>query len=70
MKVDPRLQEALAQMNTESLSVLLPQVAEEYGHRKPIDFYISLSHSLLSDKLDGVKPTGFQMDKHLMIGSA
>ena len=64
MKVDPRLQEALAQMNTESLSVLLPQVAEEYGHRKPIDFYISLSHSLLSDKLDGVKPTGFQMDKN------
>lgn len=29
-----------------------------------MDFYLSLSHSLLSTKLEGVRPTGFQMDKN------
>lgn len=51
-------------MNTSSLAVLLPQVVEEFGEEKPIDFYLSMSHSLFSNKLDGVKPTGFQMDKN------
>jgi len=51
-------------MNTSSLAVLLPQVVEEFGEDRQIDFYLSMSHSLFSDKLDGVKPTGFQMDKN------
>jgi len=51
-------------MNTSSLAVLLPQVVEEFGEERPIDFYLSMSHSLFSNKLDGVKPTGFQMDKN------
>ena len=51
-------------MNTKSMKVLLPAIVEEYGDGRPIDFYISLSHSLLSDKLEGIKPTGFQMDKN------
>ena len=37
---------------------------EEFGEDKPMDFYLSMSHSLLANKLDNVKPTGFQMDKN------
>ena len=44
--------------------MLLPAIAQEYGDNRAIDFYMSLSHSLLSDKLEGIKPTGFQMDKN------
>jgi len=46
-------------MNTKSLTVLLPAISQEFGDNRAIDFYISLSHSLLSDKLEGIKPTGF-----------
>ncbi len=51
-------------MTTSSLAVLLPSVVEDYGEGRPIDFYISMSHSLLKNKLEGIKPTGFQMDKN------
>ena len=64
MRQDPRLKDVITQMNTNSLAVLLPQVVEEFGEDRAIDFYISMSHSLLANKLDGVKPTGFQMDKN------
>jgi hypothetical protein len=59
IKVDPRLSDLLVQMNTGGLAVLLPQVVDEYGPGKAIDFYVSMSHSLVSKKLDGVKPSGF-----------
>ena len=59
VKTDPRLQEVLQQMNTSSLGVLLPKVVEEFGEGRAIDFYMSMSHSLLTNKLEGVKPTGF-----------
>jgi len=64
VKMDPRLQDILREMNTQSMKVLLPSVVEEYGEGRAIDFYVSLSHSLLSNKLEGIKPTGFQMDKN------
>ena len=64
LKVDPRLNEIVKEMNSNGLQVLLPSVFEEVGPNKPIDFYISMSHSLLGTKLDGVRPTGFQMDKN------
>ena len=63
LKVDPRTAEVLTQMHTKSLAVILPSVVEEFGDGRPIDFYISMSHSLLGNKLD-VKPSGFQMDKN------
>lgn len=59
IKTDPRLAEVLAQMNTTSLAVILPKVVEEFGENLAIDFYLSMSHSLFSNKLEGVKPTGF-----------
>jgi len=39
--------------------VLLPAIVEQYGDNRPIDFYVSFSHSILNDKLEGIKPTGF-----------
>ena len=59
MRADPRLHDVVKEMNTKSMTVLLPAIVEEYGDGRPIDFYMSLSHSLLSDKLEGIKPTGF-----------
>lgn len=59
IRTDPRLADVLQQMNTSSLAVILPQVVEEFGDDRAIDFYISMSHSLLTNKLEGVKPTGF-----------
>ena len=64
VKTDPRLQDVLREMNTQSLAMILPSIVEDFGNDLPIDFYISMSHSLLSNKLEGVKPSGFQMDKN------
>ena len=64
MKLDPRLSEGLMQMNTNILGMILPTVLEEHGADRPIDFYMTLSHKLIDNKLEGVKPTGFQMDKN------
>ena len=64
LKGDQRLADIQKEMNTSSLAVLLPSVVEEYGEGRPIDFYLSMSHSLLNNKLEGIKPTGFQMDKN------
>ena len=58
LKVDPRTADILSQLHTQSLAVILPSVVEEFGEGRPIDFYISMSHSLLGNKLD-VKPSGF-----------
>lgn len=64
MKSDPRLAESLSQLNSNNLGLLLPTVLEEYGRDRAIDFYLTLSHKLIDNKLDGIKPTGFQMDKN------
>ena len=64
LKADPRLAAAMSELNTQNMAVILPQVVEEFGSGRPIDLYFSLSHSLVHHKLDGVKPTGFQMDKN------
>ena len=63
-KADPRLAAALHELKTENMSVILPQIAEEFGDNRLIDLYFSLSHSMVHNKLEGVKPTGFQMDKN------
>ena len=59
IKGDPRLADIQKEMTTSSLAVLLPSVVEDYREKRPIDFYISMSHSLLKNKLEGIKPTGF-----------
>jgi len=42
----------------------MPTFLEEFGEGRKIDVMFSLSHSLIADKLDGVKISGFQMDKN------
>ena len=39
-------------------------MVEEFGDSRAFDLYLSLSHSLVANKLDDVKPSGFQMDKN------
>lgn len=43
---------------------MLPQIIEEYGEGKDIDFLGTLSHAYVSEKLDNAKVSGFQMDKN------
>ena len=64
MRADPRFAEFLAQMKTDVIATLLPEFGEEFGMGKAIDLYFSLSHSLISNKLENAKASGFQMDKN------
>lgn len=64
MRSDPRFAEILHQMTSDNMALLLPELGEEYGNGRAIDFYFSLSHSLLSKKLENAKASGFQMDKN------
>lgn len=64
LKTDPRMVDVIAQMNTEALAIILPSIIDEYGENRQVDVYFSLSHALVSKKLDGAKATGFQMDKN------
>lgn len=59
LRMDPRFQEVLKQMRTDNIAMLLPEFGEEFGPGKAIDLYMSLSHSLISNKLEDSKATGF-----------
>ena len=64
MKLDPKMSPFLEQMNTTNAGLLLPQVIEEFGENRMIDFYLSLSHTLISKKIENAKVSGFQIDKN------
>lgn len=59
LAVDAKTADMLQQLNTDTLGLLMPQLLEEYGAGKNIDLMISLSHSLISEKLDGSRVSGF-----------
>lgn len=59
MKLDPKMSPFLEQMNTTNAGLLLPQVIEEFGENRMIDFYLSLSHTLISKKIENAKVSGF-----------
>lgn len=58
-KMDPKLKEMLAQMNTDTLGLVLPEIASEFGEGRAIDFYASMSHSLIAKQLPETKVSGF-----------
>ena len=64
MRSDKRFAEVLRQMTSDNIALLLPEFGEEFGPGRAIDFYFSLSHSLIANKLDNAKASGFQMDKN------
>lgn len=37
---------------------------EEFGENRMIDFYLSLSHTLISKKIENAKVSGFSIDKN------
>lgn len=59
MKMDSKMAPFLEQMNTTMAGMLLPQVIEEFGEGRMIDFYLSLSHNLITKKIENAKVSGF-----------
>lgn len=59
MKMDDKMRPFLEQLNTTNIGMLLPQFIEEFGEDKSVDFYLSLSHSLISKKIENAKVSGF-----------
>ena len=64
MKMDDKMRPFLEQLNTSTIGLMMPQFIEEFGENKEIDFYLSLSHSLISKKIENAKVSGFQIDKN------
>lgn len=64
LRADPRFAPVLEQMTTDTLALVLPEFGNEFGPGRAIDLYFSLSHSLVSNKLENTKASGFQMDKN------
>ena len=64
LKMDPKLRAMASQMTTDALGLVLPQIVEEYERGLDIDFYLSMSHSLIAAKIPDSKVSGFQMDKN------
>lgn len=64
LKMDPRYAGAADQLITNNFAMILPQILEDFGSDKNVDVMASLSHALIADKLEGTKPTGFQIDKN------
>ena len=46
-------------MNTNNIATLLPEFGEEFGMGRAIDLYFSISHSLIANKLESAKASGF-----------
>lgn len=51
-------------MTTDTIGLLVPQLMEEFGSGKNVDIMMSLSHSLIAEKLDSKRVSGFQLDKN------
>ena len=64
MNNDPRTREAQHNMNTSIIGRVLPTIIEDYGHNRNMDIIVSLSHSLVKDKLTNAKVSGFQVDRN------
>ena len=43
--------------------MLVPGIKDEYGEGKAIDIVATLNHDLMADAVDGLKPSGFELDK-------
>jgi hypothetical protein len=61
--MDPRTRGMANNMNTAVFEHLLPEIFKEFG-RKKFDIMGSLSHNLIKDKLEGLRITGFNLDKN------
>lgn len=59
MKMDDKMRPFLETLNTNTIGLAMPQFIEEFGEDKAVDFYLSLSHSLITKKIENAKVSGF-----------
>lgn len=64
LRLDKKFAEAMRQMTTDNLAMIMPEIGEEFGPGKGFDLYFSLSHSLIEKKIKDPKPSGFQIDRN------
>jgi hypothetical protein len=63
-RLDEKMSPFMEQMNTTNFGLFMPKFVEEFGADKMIDLYFSLSHSLITKKIENAKVSGFQIDKN------
>lgn len=58
MNLDPRMALFKQLLTTTSVGMAIPSFKAEYGEGKMIDVVGTLSHDFISDKIDGLQPSG------------
>lgn len=51
-------------MTTDNLGIVMPDILEEFGPGLRFDIMLSMSHTLMRDKIDNQRMTGFNIDKN------
>jgi len=51
-------------MTTDNLGIVMPDILEEFGPGLKFDVMLSMSHTLMKDKVDSQRITGFNIDKN------
>lgn len=51
-------------MTTDNLGLVMPDILEEFGSKLKFDVMLSMSQTLMRDKVDSQKTTGFNIDKN------
>lgn len=64
LRMDPRFAQVLAQLTSDNMALIMPEFGAEFGPGRAVDFYFSLSHSLIEKKIPDPKPSGFQIDRN------
>jgi hypothetical protein len=64
MNLDSRTRMVAEQMNLENLAIIMPEIKDEFGEKGIFDVMFSMSHSLMKDKVEGQRITGFNLDKN------
>lgn len=64
LALDKRTRPILSQMTTSNLGLIMPDIPEEFGDNQKFDIMVSMSHTLMKDKIDSQRITGFNLDKN------
>lgn len=64
LALDKRTRPILSQMTTSNLGLVMPDILEEFGDNQKFDIMFSMSHTLMKDKIDSQRITGFNLDKN------
>lgn len=62
--LDARTRPILTEMTTDNLGIVMPDILEEFGPGLKFDVMLSMSHTLMKDKVDSQRITGFNIDKN------